>query len=215
MTIAYTRDEILRLKPARPARDPLRLPVSAFVPLSTTRLLLYCPTRRSHPASAYARAWDVVRRNRSRRREASCSLHADTMSPTTPATKLCLLNACSLQNKEELLADIFYHERPDFLAITETWLTPMHGVSTLTKLCPDGYASTHRPRSGKRGGGVAFMYKNSLQCSSFSSSDYSSFKHLDLLLTIPPRPIHIIIFYRPTVNPLSAFWRIFHNFLTL
>jgi exonuclease III len=123
------------------------------------------------------------------------------MSPTTSAshgtTKLCLLNACSLQNKEELLADIFDDERPDFLAITETWLTPMHGDSTLTKLCPDGYAATHRPRFGKRSGGVAFMYKNSLQCSSFSSSDYSSFKHLDLLLTIRPRPIHIIIVYRP------------------
>ena len=144
------RDEILRLKPARPACDPLRLPVSAFVPLSTTRLLLYCPTRRSHHASAYACAWDVVRHSRSRRREVSCSLHAGGMSPTTPAshgtTKLCLLNACSLQNKEERLADIFDDERPDFLAITETWLTPMHEDSTLTKLCPDGYAATHRPR---------------------------------------------------------------------
>ncbi len=136
--------------------------MSAFVPLLTTRLLLYCLTRISHPASAYARTWDVVRHSRSRRREASCSLHAGRMSPTTPAshgtTKLCLLNACSLQNKEELLADIVDDERSDFLDITETWLT-MHGDSTLTKLCPDGYATTHRPRSGKRGGGVAFMYK--------------------------------------------------------
>jgi hypothetical protein len=101
------------------------------------------------------------------------------------------------------------------------WPSLRHGSRRCmgTLLSPNSVQTVTPPLTdqdlGREVWGVAFMYKNSLQCSSFSSSDYSSFEHLDLLLTIRPHPIHIIIVYRPPVNPLSAFWRSFHNFLTL
>lgn len=73
------------------------------------------------------------------------------------------------------------------------------------KSCPDGYTALHRPRTSARGGGVAFLSLNSLVCSRLPDSGYSSFEHLDLLLSLRPRPIRLIIIYRPPSKSSSAF----------
>ncbi|EFX66806.1 hypothetical protein DAPPUDRAFT_115995 [Daphnia pulex] len=99
-----------------------------------------------------------------------------------------LLNARSIQNKDVLLADICDDVRPDFFAITETWLTPEHGDSVLMKSCPDGYTALHRPRTSTRA-----VYR--ILVIHLSS----------IFLSLRPRPIPLIIMYRPASKSSSAF----------
>jgi hypothetical protein len=64
-----------------------------------------------------------------------------------------------------------------------------------------------------KGGGVAFLSLNSLVRSRLPDSGYSSFEHLDLFLSLRPRPIHLIIIHRPPSNSSSAFLDEFANLL--
>ena len=152
-----------------------------FATLFTLRLLLYFPTCRTHTF-----AIPLVRH----------STEVRSYFKWTWVVRVFLYD-CSLHGKEEFLADIF-----DFRAITETWLSSAHEDSTLTNLCPDCYAVIHRPRSGSRGGGVAVLYLKLIECCRQSKLDYSSFKYLDFLLSLRPRPIRIIVIYRPQANLL-------------
>ena len=111
------------------------------------------------------------------------------------------------------MSDIFDDVRPDLLVVTETWLTTAHGDSTLTKLCPDRYAAVHRPRSSSRGGGVAFMYRKSLECNRLPDSVQSTFEYLDLLLSLRRRPIRIVIIYRPPCKSSISFLNEFSKLL--
>ena len=55
--------------------------------------------------------------------------------------------------------DIYYacDCKADLVAITETWLTT-DDAAVRAELCPVGYKISDRPRTGRRGGGVALIY---------------------------------------------------------
>lgn len=119
-----------------------------------------------------------------------------------------------LQNKEELFADLIDESRPDLVAITETWLTPSHGDDTINRLRPDGYAAIHRPRTGfKRGGGVALFHRCSVVCKRLQESSFQSFEYLDLLLCMSPRPVRVIVIYRPPNKSCLTFLDEFSDLL--
>ncbi len=193
MPICYTRSLFLALARGRPLLGSRRLPAYVFLSLSTARLLLYRPT----PWSARFLYAAVSSCNGPSRRHGSMAL--------------CLLKARSIQNKDVLLADICDDVRPEFFAITETWLTPEHVDSVLMKSCPDVYTALHRPRTSSRGGGVAFLSLNSLVCSRLPDSGYSSFEHLDLLLSLHPLSSSIDFL----VNPPLPFLTSLRNYSTL
>ena len=73
-----------------------------------------------------------------------------------------LANARSVVNKCAMVHDLIVSSQLDLLAITETWLSSRNGVTCLEACSPEGYFSTHVPRMGRRGGGVALVYKDTI-----------------------------------------------------
>ena len=76
--------------------------------------------------------------------------------------KFGVLDARSLRNKSTIFQDFVLDRRLDFVCICETWLSSDDDAA-IADLRPGGYVFEHRPRLSKRGGGVAFLYKDHLQ----------------------------------------------------
>ena len=87
----------------------------------------------------------------------------------------------------------------DLLAVTETWLTLSHGDSDLLDICPTGYSAVHAARpSGKRGGGVSLIYRESYRVPvTWVGFVAASFEHMVLLLQCNSVSIRLPVIYRP------------------
>ena len=89
--------------------------------------------------------------------------------------KFGVLNARSLRNKSTIFQDFVLDRRLDFVCICETWLSSSDDA-VIADLCPGGYVFEHRPRLSRRGGGVAFLYKDHLQVAVKPPDKYDSFE---------------------------------------
>ena len=72
-----------------------------------------------------------------------------------------LLNARSINNKDDSIYELITDNDLDVLALTETWCTNNSDVS-LGLVTPPGYAIVQTHRSS-RGGGVGVIYRDSLR----------------------------------------------------
>ena len=79
---------------------------------------------------------------------------------TFAKSKCGLLNARSINNKEDSIYELITDNDLDVLALTETWCTDNSDVS-LGLVTPPGYAIAQTHRSS-RGGGVGVIYRDSL-----------------------------------------------------
>nr|XP_061839065.1 uncharacterized protein LOC133621161 isoform X1 [Nerophis lumbriciformis]XP_061839075.1 uncharacterized protein LOC133621161 isoform X1 [Nerophis lumbriciformis] len=93
-----------------------------------------------------------------------------------------LVNARSLTNKTFILKDFFTSRGLDFLCVTETWLRAGESAP-LNELLPSECSYFNSPRpSGRKGGGLAVVFKNDFKCrqirlqSSFSSFELCMFE---------------------------------------
>lgn len=75
---------------------------------------------------------------------------------------LCVLNARSLGNKSASFVDLVCDSKADLLAVSETWLTD-NDTAILSEIIPKGYKLFHCPRSDRRGGGTALIFKESIK----------------------------------------------------
>ena len=75
--------------------------------------------------------------------------------------KFALLKARSVKNKCTELVDYIVDHELDIVAICETWLTP-NDDALIGQLTQCGFTFKHIPRAGKRGGGVALLFKSQL-----------------------------------------------------
>jgi len=85
------------------------------------------------------------------------------------------------------------------LAITETWLSADRHDS-LKDSCPTGFTSLHVPRLNSNGGGVAVIFRSSIEASSLLehlSPRPKTFEYLSVVLTINSVPIRLVVVYRP------------------
>ena len=116
---------------------------------------------------------------------------------------ICLINARSICNKSSSVHDLLATERIDILAVTETWLSPANDVD-LIDACPSGFSALHVPRPGnRRGGGVAALYRSSIQASKLTLPLVSpkTFEYIALAFIINFIPIRLIFIYRPPKLP--------------
>ena len=121
--------------------------------------------------------------------------------------RICLLNAQSVNNKSANLLDYVIHDcKPDITSITETWLC--ENDSALRIDCtPPGYSLLDHPRSDRRGGGTAVLFKNNITVKKVKAAELRSFEYSEWEITIKSFRLKLIIVYRPTYSsehPISV-----------
>jgi hypothetical protein len=117
-----------------------------------------------------------------------------------------LINARSLRNKTTTISDYILDNDFDVIAFTETWLAANNSDTVvINNICPVGYDLIHVPR-GSRGGGVALMYRSSLDITLVTSQKkFKCFEHLHASLKHSSGEIQIHIVYRPPPNKKNGF----------
>lgn len=130
-----------------------------------------------------------------------------------------LINARSVNNKADELGELCTSGKYDFLAITETWLrpnTPAHKFA-IEAICPnDSYLFLHQHRiGGKRGGGVGFLAKKSLNPSVLSLKSINAIVTTFECLLIQTVHGVFVILYRPPGHCSVSFYSELDSLLAL
>ena len=104
---------------------------------------------------------------------------------------MCLLNIRSLKNKTADFVDYVFETKVDLFAITETWLCP-NDDSLRNESCPVGYVLANHSRTGRREGGTASVYRNSLTVKKIDAGEKTSFEFSEwtVQICISQSPYH-------------------------
>ena len=116
------------------------------------------------------------------------------------------LNACSIANKSALFVDYINECKADLCAITETWLSDNDSAvcHEITPLC---YKLFHCPRSDRRGGGTALLFRDSIDVCKLESGSRNSFEFSGYLVCTGSLRIRLVVIYRPpysTNHPVTV-----------
>ena len=111
--------------------------------------------------------------------------------------KLAFTNIRSLSKNHVLLSHYVDVNNVDMVCLSETWLSGTESESHINELTPRGFSLHHRPRIGKKGGGVGFFTRNEIHCSVLKSPEYSSFEHLVLNCKFQQCSVNFVSIYRP------------------
>jgi hypothetical protein len=130
----------------------------------------------------------------------SCSESKDAKDvlDTKKHIKLCYLNARSVCNKADDIADLITDQGADICAITETWLRPgKQDHITLGNIHPPGFKVAHVPRKSGKGGGVALVYRDTLSVDVQKRPQYTSFETIEALVSTGNDCVRLVNIYRP------------------
>jgi exonuclease III len=120
-------------------------------------------------------------------------------------------NAQSLLVKEDQLQDKIAKSKLNVVAVTETFFA---NDSDLNDACPKGFQALHRPRIGRRGGGVAIFCQDNFEIFEHSNKSYKSFKHLDVSIAIGSgESIRIVTIYTPPESSKAEFLQEFKHLM--
>jgi exonuclease III len=132
--------------------------------------------------------------------------------------KFCLLNAQSIGNKTTEMCEYIKERKIDILAITETWIKS-GDIKKIRDATPKTHKFKHVPRTSKRAGGVAVVYRIGLNVD-IKPVSYTpkSFELMEAVITSGSTSIRLIIIYRPPpsqTNGLtpSLFYQEFADYL--
>ena len=116
----------------------------------------------------------------------------------TAPFQLSLLNVRSIRKKGLIVKDFTVEHDLDALIITETWLRPGNvDAMALGTLCLSGYRFLHVPRTTETfGGGIGFLFKESLAVNTNVCETFKSFKLMDIFLN-GAKAVRILYVYRP------------------
>ena len=117
-----------------------------------------------------------------------------------------LWNVCSICNKNDKIIQAL--DGVDLAFLTETWLQDNSGVTT--NIIKQSGFSLHRTDRGSRGGGIAILYKNNIECKSLVfpghvRASFTSFEHHAIRLITPLVTYCIICIYRKQEVNVSDF----------
>lgn len=104
--------------------------------------------------------------------------------------KLALLNIRSSIN------DFIIKHNLDLMFLIETWLDQNNSAAVLTESTPPNFNFMSEARVHKKGGGVAILYNDSLQCKQISYGTFASLEYVALQLNSSSRAMFLNI-YRP------------------
>ena len=100
--------------------------------------------------------------------------------------KVQYINARSIRNKTEIIFIEIIDKEIDIFVITESWLTNDESdIVSLQSIIPSGCKFMHLPKPNRtgRGGGVAVVHLDTFRKEEQHAVTYSTFEHMELLLT--------------------------------
>ncbi|KAI4800683.1 hypothetical protein KUCAC02_009526 [Chaenocephalus aceratus] len=118
--------------------------------------------------------------------------------------KLALLNVRSLAGKTFLINDFITEHNLDFMFLTETWIEQNNSAAVLIESTPPNFSFMSQERMHKKGGGVAILFNDSIQCRKTSYGNFDSFEYVALQLKCSSRALFLNI-YRPPKYCASFF----------
>ena len=133
--------------------------------------------------------------------------------------KCMLYNVQSFGEKSVLLNDLIVDEKVDLVFFTESWQKPEGDEVRLHTVSPPNFVPVSFPRlSGRRGGGICVLSRNSMTCNSSRIPDYPTFECTKSDVVLNGTNIMFVCIYRPppsTVNGLTTvgFLSDFQDFL--
>ena len=152
------------------------------------------------------------RRTRSPKEQHSTGNNLITIKRSTHQTKhfnIGYINAQSSRNKVHELSDLIIDTNLDMLFITESWLSPNGDEAIIKSLTPPNYSCKSFPRETRQGGGIAVIFRLSLQdiikFETKSPFSCSSFEFCELTIQLSNASFHIICIYRPPYSSSNRF----------
>ena len=144
-------------------------------------------------------------------RAASTANAAVSLSSTT--VTVGLLNICALNTKAHLVQDLMTDRKLDMLCLTETWQKP-NDYAPLNDATPPGNVYRSEPRAtGRRGGGVAMIFRKDWKVAPVVLPAYKSFEATIMQLH-GPIPTVFATVYRPPPAPNQDFFTDITAFFT-
>jgi exonuclease III len=132
----------------------------------------------------------------------------NTKALSTSVIRAALVNARSLSNKSTIMNAFIDTNHLDLVAITESWLTGNDVVDNqiLNDASPNGYNFFNVPRSHKRGGGIALIFRKALQIKSIPDFHLSNaFESAVFQVSNSSQMLTIVVIYRPPNMSRPAF----------
>ena len=148
----------------------------------------------------------------------NCNIHKNkSLLSSCSSLTMCLLNIRSLRNKTADFVDYVCETKVDLFAITETWLCP-NDDAIRNESCPVGYVLADHSRTGRRGGGTALVYRNSLTVKKIDAGEKTSFEFSEWTVQSASHNLRIIVIYRPPYSdvhkvPMSTFFAEFADYV--
>ena len=94
----------------------------------------------------------------------------------------------------------------DIFAVTETWSRdrnePFTAIKEIRNILKD-FKAFELPREGRRGGGIAFFYRNNFNVTENSNHNFKSFEHTDLCVTYNNFSARFVTVYRPPPSKIN------------
>ncbi|KAL8604097.1 hypothetical protein ACOMHN_047309 [Nucella lapillus] len=122
---------------------------------------------------------------------------------------VCCFNAQSIsrkRNKRVEIENVIRDESIDIMFITETWLKPQGDEAACVDVTPGEYSMRSFPRQARRGGGIAFITRNSLfehaTVTTEFPFDHNSFELVQLTLDGHHR-VNFFCLYRPPPSKVN------------
>ena len=120
--------------------------------------------------------------------------------PTTRNIKIATINVQSLKNKIDLVSEELNDNHINIAILTETWLTDSIEDTTWLKSCElnaSPFKILVQNRKGKRGGGIAIVYRNPIKIKLGDGGATRSFKYGTWSVNCNSRTFHIHGIYHP------------------
>lgn len=85
----------------------------------------------------------------------------------------------------------------DILLLSEAWLNECNYGTIFNEASPTNFSFMSKCRTGKKGGGVAAIFKSVFQCSGIAFGDFSSFEYFCFLVKGDPKILFLVIYSPP------------------
>ena len=115
-------------------------------------------------------------------------------------SRIMLVNAQSMKNKEHALLEHIDDLNTDILGITETWITNNDKDKVWKNSCCfniDGWKAEFQHRKGRPGGGLCLVYRSHIKVKRIKAGEMKSFEFDLWRACYKNVSLHIMLIYRP------------------